>query len=125
MTRSKDSLVLALAETLSPGKGPRDKAALAVHIDIDLFQPFVREYLAKAKTLDGSLDGPDASFALQFALGWIQKQSKIQESAMSEIIHSFIREAGNFNEVEEIASQVNRAAQLKKSKGLWSRLFGD
>lgn len=123
MGRSKDLLVLALAEALSPAGNNRDKAALAVHIEFDLFQPFVKDYLAKAAILVG--EGPDARFALQFALGWIQKQTKVRESAMTEVIKSFLAEADDFNEIEELASQVNRAAEARKSKSLWSRLFGE
>lgn len=121
MAKSKNSLILALVATLAPSGDARDKAALAVHIDFDLFQPFLREYLKEAKTVEG---GPDAIFALQFALGWIQKLNKIQDYAMSEILRRFLTEVGDFTEVEGIASQVNCAADLRKAKSLWSRFFG-
>lgn len=124
MAGSKNATILALAHTLSPSKNPKDLAALAVRLDFDIFQPFVKGYVNNLKALDAIGVEPDARVAMQFALEGLQKQLAISEREMNRIVPSFIAAAGDFNEVETVAAQVNRAAELRRGKGFWSRLFG-
>lgn len=124
MAGSKKTIVLGLAHTLGASKNPSDLAALAVRLDFDLFQPFVKDYIDGIKTLEGNGIEPDATVAFQFTLEWIQKKLNISESEMNRIVPLFIAGAGDFNEVETIAAQVNQAAEIRNVKNFWSRLFG-
>lgn len=124
MAESKKALILALAHTLGASKDPRDLAVLAVQLDFDTFQPFVESYLDSIKTLAANGVEPDARVVFQFTLEWIQKKISVSESEMNRIVPPFVAGAGDFNEVETVAAQVNRAAEMRKDKSFWSRLFG-
>lgn len=125
MAGSKNATIIGLTHTLGPSKDPRNLAALAVRIDFDIFQPFVKGYLDSLKAMDTIGVEPDARVALQFTLEWLQEKLAISEPEMNRILPPFIAAAGDFNEVETVAAQVNRAAELRKEKGFWSRLFGE
>lgn len=120
MAQSKNAIIVGLAHSLGPSKDPRDLAALAVRLDFDIFQPFFKGYLDGLKALDAFGVEPDVRVALQFTLEWLQDKLAISESEMNRIVPLFVEGAGDFNEVESVAAQVNRAAEMRKKKGFWS-----
>lgn len=124
MARSKNAIILGLADILDPSHDPKDRAALAVRLDFDAFQPFLKGYLARLKELETTGVEPDARATLMFTLEWLQKKLGISESELEGIVPPFLAGAGDFSEVESVAAQVNRAAEMQKERGFWSRLFG-
>jgi hypothetical protein len=110
MSESKNAMVLKAASNLCSGRDAGDIAALAVRVDFDEFQPFVRTLMDSLGKLDDSGITPDANAVLFFGLEWIQAKLGIPDPIMDRIVPSFLDEVGDFAEVETIAAHANRAA---------------
>lgn len=121
---SKNALILATARALCKSDEPSDIAHLATNLDFDPFQPFAQACIERGKELNRSGRPFDANAVLLFGLEWIQTHLGISDAVMGVIVPGFMAEVGDFaEEVERVASQVNRAAGARRKRGLLARLL--
>lgn len=122
MAASKNALVVRSASRLSKTEGPDDAAVLATSIDYELVS-MMKGYIKEMEKAAETGASWDANGALFYALDWIQTNAEISDSAMNRVVPRFLAESTDFAEVENIAAQLNRAADDRKKKGFLARFF--
>lgn len=122
MGQSMKSIVLKTSYQLSEDKSNEGVAFLASELDQE-FRELALAYNERIKEL--SIDGvePDANTATLIGLEWLQEIFDLNDEEMKVIVPQFNNRVGNIAKIEEIANQVNRAANQRK-RGFFSRLFG-
>ncbi len=122
MGQSMKSIVLRTAVELAEDKSGQGVALLASELDQE-FRQFVLLYNERVKELAVKGIKLDANTATLCGLEWIQEHLDLNDDQMNVIVPHFNNRAGNVERIEEIAWQVNRAANERKN-GIFSRLFG-
>lgn len=122
MDQSMKSIVLKTSYELSEDKSNEGIAFLASELD-QVFRELALAYTERIKELDREGVEPDANTATLISLEWLQEIFDLNDEEMSVIVPEFNNRVGNVAKIEEIATQVNRAASQRK-RGLLSRLFG-
>lgn len=122
MDQSMKSIVLKTSYELSEDKSNEGIAFLASELD-QVFRELALAYTERIKELDRDSVEPDANTATLISLEWLQEIFDLNDEEMSVIVPEFNNRVGNVAKIEEIATQVNRAASQRK-RGLLSRLFG-
>jgi hypothetical protein len=122
MAQSMKSIVLRTAFELAKDKSNQGVAFLASELDQEFMQ-FALAYNVRIKELTRKGLEPDANTATLCGLEWIQGHLDLNDDLMSVIVPQFNDRAGDVARIEEIAKQVNRAANQRK-KGFFPKLFG-
>ncbi|MEK6647473.1 MAG: hypothetical protein AABY84_12455 [Candidatus Firestonebacteria bacterium] len=123
MEQSMKSIVLRTAYELAEDKSNEGVAFLASQQLDKEFRDFALVYNKRIKEIAKIGYETDANTSTLCGLEWIQKNLDINDEHMNVIVPQFNIRAGDVARIEEIANQVNLAANQRK-KGFLSMLFG-
>lgn len=120
MTESRSKMVLAAARQLCPARTVEDVAAEAVRIDFDVFRPFFENCLRAWSELERHGSVVDANSTLVVALEWILRRLGLGTETIGKAMPVFLIRIDDPVSIEEIASQVVRAAERSRRAVWWN-----
>jgi hypothetical protein len=124
VAQSKSAVILATAKALRPGGDPSDVARLAANLEFDVFQPFAQRYTERMKVLHGAGTPFDSNAVLLFGLEWVQARLNITDAAMDSAMPALLPQLCVHQQaVEDVALQVNAAAEGRRRMGLLARFL--
>jgi len=124
MRHTRDALAMRLASELSTTHERRATAAVAAAIATDDLPAYFRAYLNRTEQLERVGQDADARTAALFCLETLQRELSLPDAVLDRGMPSFFDSFAPFDQVEEIAGEVNAALAERRRRSFWSRMFG-